>query len=427
MMLAIFRANPSAFDGNINRLYLGALLTIPSREEVAAISKAEAKREIHAHMDAWRAPTRAVASNHAGHLPIAAPSVAPDTDAAATAAALPSVSADATIAANAPVPASDASENEALNRRIQSLQHELGDAKGVLDSTNNQIAAMQEQAAREERVTPPAETAPAAIPLAAAAQAHVSAPAASLSSARPKSGQATVVPVVSGLGLLGAALAGLYFRFRRRMPTGGDARAASAAPAAEGAADKALESPAPVAPQAAAPAPMPAAAQTLAQNPAPSRPYDDSATDVYTLLESDSGDATVKLQVDAAKVRADSPRLDYNLVDLDQTAQHVHMPSALNEQVTMKERRTNLTDVLKLAIEREPDRHDLRMKLLELYYSAAAANRQGFLDVVQKFARERDQLESDQWEKIAFMGRQIASENPLFAVADAEDDLADCA
>jgi pilus assembly protein FimV len=103
------------------------------------------------------------------------------------------------------------------------------------------------------------------------------------------------------------------------------------------------------------------------------------------------------------------------------------MPSALNEQVTMKERRTNLTDVLKLAIEREPDRHDLRMKLLELYYSAAAANRQGFLDVVQKFARERDQLESDQWEKIAFMGRQIASENPLFAVADAEDDLADCA
>ena len=104
------------------------------------------------------------------------------------------------------------------------------------------------------------------------------------------------------------------------------------------------------------------------------------------------------------------------------------MPSVLNEQVVVKERRTNLADVLRVAIEREPDRHDLRMKLLELYYSAAATNRQAFLEVVQKFARDRDYLHSDQWEKIAFMGRQIASENPLFAEETAaEDDIADCA
>src|ERR1700737_4795561 len=41
MMIAIFRANPNAFDGNINRLHRGAVLTIPSHAEVAAISKAE--------------------------------------------------------------------------------------------------------------------------------------------------------------------------------------------------------------------------------------------------------------------------------------------------------------------------------------------------------------------------------------------------
>ena len=62
MMIAIFRANPSAFDGNINRLHRGAVLTIPSRAEVAAISKAEAKREVHAQMAAWRSPTRTGAS-----------------------------------------------------------------------------------------------------------------------------------------------------------------------------------------------------------------------------------------------------------------------------------------------------------------------------------------------------------------------------
>jgi pilus assembly protein FimV len=137
---------------------------------------------------------------------------------------------------------------------------------------------------------------------------------------------------------------------------------------------------------------------------------------------------TVNMRVDTVNLRVDSTRLDYNLLDLDLTAQHVQMPSVLNEHAVVKERRTNLADVLKLAIEREPDRHDLRMKLLELYYSAAATNRRAFLDVVQKLARDRDHLQTDQWDKIAYMGRQIAAENPLFAEETAaDDDLADCA
>jgi hypothetical protein len=139
-------------------------------------------------------------------------------------------------------------------------------------------------------------------------------------------------------------------------------------------------------------------------------------------------ESTVSLQVDTAHLRMETTRLDYNLLDLDMTVQHVHMPSALNEHPVVKERRTNLADVLKLAIEREPDRHDLRMKLLELYYSAAATNRKAFLEVVQKFARDRDYLQTEQWDKIAFMGRQIASDNPLFTEESAaDDDLANCA
>jgi hypothetical protein len=68
------------------------------------------------------------------------------------------------------------------------------------------------------------------------------------------------------------------------------------------------------------------------------------------------------------------------------------------------------------------------MKLLELYYSAAATNRKAFLEVVQKISRERGHLQADQWEKIAYMGRQIASDSPLFAEeSTADDDLADCA
>src|SRR5882762_4852458 len=48
MMIAIFRANPAAFDGNINRLHRGAVLTIPSHAEAAAISTIDAQREVHA-------------------------------------------------------------------------------------------------------------------------------------------------------------------------------------------------------------------------------------------------------------------------------------------------------------------------------------------------------------------------------------------
>jgi hypothetical protein len=137
-------------------------------------------------------------------------------------------------------------------------------------------------------------------------------------------------------------------------------------------------------------------------------------------------DATVNLHVDTVSLRMDPTQLDYNFLEL--TAQHVQMPSALNEHAVVNERRTSLADVLKVAIEREPDRHDLRMKLLELYYTAAATNRKAFLETVQKFARDRDFLQADQWDKIAYMGRQIASDNPMFIEESAaDDDLADCA
>jgi len=85
---------------------------------------------------------------------------------------------------------------------------------------------------------------------------------------------------------------------------------------------------------------------------------------------------------------------------------------------------------LKSAVEREPQRLDLRMKLLETYYAAAATNRQGFLDIVQKIAEQRASLNTGDWDKIAWMGRQIASDDNLFAPAAAqsdEEDLANCA
>jgi len=441
MMIAIFRANPSAFDGNINRLHLGAVLTIPSRTELAGISKAEAKHEIHAQMAAWHAPVRAVVASSMSATSAPMPSVTaasvadPPVSLAPVANNLP----DAAISTRAAEKVSETPADEALDQRVQSLEKELGEMKGVLDRGQDQLIGLQRQAARIEQ------------------------PAAAVNSPQPKSAHMALVPVFAGLGTLAAALAALYFKLRRRFPgargwhNASDAAAGEPMPA-NGTADAILD----VAPsQAVAPSQTavssqtaaPSQARNIAQEPAPEIAADaaqELAADDDTqpllpvlsavtaagrseisagrLSSATTPDTTVNLHVDTVDLRVDPTRLDYNLLDLDLTVQHVQMPSVLNENAVVKERRTNLADVLRLAIEREPERHDLRMKLLELYYAAAATNRQAFLDVVQKFARDRDYLHTEQWEKIAFMGRQIASENPLFAEESAaDDDLADCA
>lgn len=62
MLVAIFEANPGAFiDGNVNLLRRGAVLRIPAAEEVRAIDRAEARRRLAEHSEAWLARRGAVA------------------------------------------------------------------------------------------------------------------------------------------------------------------------------------------------------------------------------------------------------------------------------------------------------------------------------------------------------------------------------
>jgi pilus assembly protein FimV len=399
MMIAIFRANPSAFDGNINRMRRGAVLAIPARAELAAISKTDAKHEVQAQMAAWRSHTTAG-------------------------------------------DASDTLEAAALGAQVQSMEQELREMKGLVDREGDQLVRLQRQAVSAGSQAPLTET-----PHQADAR-HT----------ESKSGRSVLIPIAAGLGALAAAFAGLYFRFRRRVPAKADSRdGADYRDGIVAAADTATDGRQPnlvreaqqqsiqVIEQREPYEEMPAGAQADALDdtaevfmivdeatqpslpsliePAPAGRSEIAAASSNAAAH----EPTVNMHVDTMNLRADPTRLDYNLLDLDLTAQHVQMPSVLNEHVVVKERRTNLADVLKLAIEREPDRQDLRMKLLELYYSAASTNRRAFLDVVQKLARDRDRLQGGQWDKIAFMGRQIAAENPLFAEESESDDLADCA
>ena len=473
-MLAIFRANPHAFEGNINRLRLGAVLTIPSAADISNISREDASREVQAQMTAWRAsPQKA----HTAAAPVQAmPAHVQAMPAPVQAMPAPVQSITPTVPAATPV-AGDAAEAAALNLRVQSLEQGLHDMQGQLKREHDKLLGVQAQIRYAEQA--------------------VSDPVAAVPAQRPWS----LTSLLGGLALLAGVLGAMFLKLRRRptpkinanptmarsevgetsnpateqvvaeepapretprsvpRPTFQDSEQISTAPntdvvarpkpvfavnedelraAYEDTLDLSGETAILAAEIAAASgdtANLPAATVNLnahaLQAAAVAATEESAAAGAFA-----TADESATVMISAEELNVDTTKLDYNLVDLDLTAQHVQMPSVLHERAVVKERRTNLVDVLKKAVEREPDRRDLRMKLLETYYAAAAANRQAFLEVVQKLARDRDHLDEGEWDKIALMGKQIASDTALFSSdsdsdsdAETEDDnkLADCA
>ncbi|MGI9309250.1 MAG: type IV pilus assembly protein FimV, partial [Gammaproteobacteria bacterium] len=55
LMLALYRANPEAFAGNINILKEGAILRMPSTDDLATYTRGEAASEVSRQHEAWRA------------------------------------------------------------------------------------------------------------------------------------------------------------------------------------------------------------------------------------------------------------------------------------------------------------------------------------------------------------------------------------
>jgi pilus assembly protein FimV len=511
MMIAIFRANPHAFEGNINVLHLGALLNIPSVQDVAAIDGADAKREVRAHMTAWRLDGRPAAPQRVAAVPAASSSADGTVPAQAT---------SGPAQPHAAAAAADAAATAALKDRVQSLEKALEEVHQQLAAENAKIQDLKQRTAQEAALAAEPKAAESAESTAVAvAEAPTSSPvqvermraeehpAPVLAAMAPSPGQQPSVA-----GLLASIAAGLalvlggFAYFRRRVSLAG---ASSPLPADEPVHTTLRDDEAtPQKPESAAAAKA-APVSRVQERPPPlaedaiiareirprtesddidenmgidtvalERSYIDSlGVDTFGIDETaphktveDAGasaqaaavDATdtaetaahelaemntVALDVselDTAVIKSDlntaildtrkaepaganNTVLDYNLLDLDATTQHVHMPSDLLDQPAVKDRRTNIVDVLKMAIERDPERRDLRMKLLETYYSAATTNQRGFLEVVRKLSREPNYLSADDWQKVIMMGRAIAPDDILFAGQAKDDDLAHCA
>jgi hypothetical protein len=147
----------------------------------------------------------------------------------------------------------------------------------------------------------------------------------------------------------------------------------------------------------------------------------DSTVKLPAVTPVTDGDTTLTLAA-AFEVVGDTVEQKFSFFNPESAnnTEHVVMGSGLDAPKPFVERRKNPVDVLRQAIEREPDRSDLRLKLLELYYTAAAENRRAFLDATRQLAKNEKLASAQDWSRIADMGRTIAPDDELFC-ADLDD------
>jgi pilus assembly protein FimV len=405
VMIAIFRANPKAFDDNINRLRQGAVLAIPSFSEISKISPADANHEFRVQMETWHASTTIVGPAKRSGLAVAAPAPVPyeaETTTEPAAMRRESTSNAPEGAIHIPGNSAETSDDAALDRRVQLLEKGLNELQGALDREQETLAGMRARVALADE----ARAVTVAPPMA-------------------KSGHPLGASIAAVL-LLAIGAFGALYAWRSRQTTfnptvsPAETRMQDSVAALTIAVQAAARTE--VTPAAPAGSELPRVAQLEALPP---------AKDKICQSVADASAETANLaSATADKSDADTAKLQYKVLDLDGAGYHVPMPGTLDEKGGFKERRTSLVDVLMVAVKREPNRRDLRMKLLETYYAAAAINRKGFLEVAQSLASERANMTDSDWGKIAGMARQIAADNDLFAtdtVRADNKDLATCA
>jgi len=404
-MLAIYQANPQAFDGNINVLSAGSDLAIPDSAAMGQISASEAAAEVSRQYRQWRDASGAGREDAEGRLRL----VTPDQGTPAGSTAVPSAPA-----------AAPGAESGALQARVQQLEAELAEARRLLEVRNAELASLQGQAVPTAPVAEPeilpapdattaepvAEAPPGAEPV---AEAPIAEPAPEPVAEEPApEPEATPAPPVAtepepslldrvlqywwalaALALLLVAF--LLFRRRRQQAEGADTfdevftprdtgdlreRPVKLAPR-EG--EILVEEKRPVEAPPPRPRPVPVAA------PANLEPARKPASLDDTL----SNDSAVSIEAGDPLAEAD-----------------FHMAYGLYDQAA---------DLVQLAIKREPQRRDLRLKLLEIFF--VWGNRDRFLEVAREMHPERTSMSASEWDKVLIMGKQIAPEDRMFSQA----------
>lgn len=406
MLIALYRANPDAFMGNnINRLKAGKILSVPDQQTASAVDQGEARGMVVAQAQDFNAYRDKLASQVAngparnqeegrqsgkGKITTRVEERS-GTSGAQDKLELSRANSGKGSAGNAGAAEDKAASERALaeaNDRVKELEKNVGDLQKLLEMKNKTIADLSTQAKPAEQAAPAAEAKPEAAaeakpeekpeekPAEAAPAPTEAAPAA------PPAAEATPVPAVPatpaepaaakpddkakqgffsnpyvlpgiGGGLAAIVLAGLaVFMARRRK------KDAEAEPAEEKPKDS---------------EPAPVAAAVIAE----------------TEAESDAGDSGEAAA--AAETQVDP------LAEAD-----MYIAYGRDEQAE---------DILKLALQTQPERQALHSKLLEIY-----AKRED-VAAFNKAAGELHQLsngEGEEWGKAVALGIVLDPTNPLY-------------
>jgi pilus assembly protein FimV len=398
-MVAVYQANPSAFEGNMNLLHAGAVLRIPEPAAASAVAPTEALTEIRRQYAAWHG-----APAHPSSSTSSSAAAAPESG------RLHLVTPDTSAQPGSQPGASGASA--ATEARMHELEAQLQESRRLLELRNSELAKLQAQIgsraapAPAAPATPPAAAAPAPVPPPAAAPTPAPAPEAAQTTPPPEAAPvprraphpaAQVAPPAPS-GSLGSTLLHYWWiaalivvailarmglsAYRSRQEVNFDDSLGRLASAGDSNRDslgdtanmRAARDPAFVVEEDAAHERPRAPAATIAARPA--APIDDTRSN-ETAINLDQGDP---------------------LAEAD-----FHMAYGLYDQAA---------DLVRIAIAREPDRRDLKLKLLEVFF--VWGNKEQFLRSAHELAETRDQAVPGEWEKIVIMGKQLAPEDPLF-------------
>ncbi len=379
VMLAIYRANPEAFAGNINRLNAGAVLRIPDRATIAGLSRAEAAAEVRRQNLEWRGGAPA---QEPARLELVPPSqTAPKAAASA--------------------PPADASQSARLQSEVEESRRLVAVKDAELQALRNRVAQLEKQAGNEVAI----EAEPPAAPAVAAKEPAVAAPPAATgeTAARPPARPvraasapkkdsgilATLLSLFTSIWLWVAAavvLVGalLVARGRSTLPD------------------------------------LPAWRPTTRRGGTDQdgdEPVARGRDDVDMIVIEEPG----RVQGTSGVERRSAPRDDEEAplertistegpVNLDQSdplaEADFHMAYGLYDQAA---------DLLTAAIGREPARRDLQLKLLDVYF--VWENRDGFLKEARALREHLGNDMDPDWKRVIIMGKQLCPTEAMFAGA----------
>ncbi len=391
-MIALFRANPAAFGGNINRLRAGSILRIPESAEIDSIPSRDATAEVARQQDAWRGGTES--TDAANRLRLVTPAETPPASAPAPATPVERPTATTPPVATAPARPAPAAPDKRLEVTNPGLASAQRNAAETPPAATPEVAP---PAPTAEPTPPVAETPPAPAAQTPAAPAPAAAPAEEEGpSLLSRLGDFWWVFVV--LGLLVVA----WLAVSKRRRDSGDPDTVDSLSSLD------YEPPANrMAATSRTPEAFVAADDTDETRPNIDEPPLTTRRPEPTRVRAEPPVAAVA----AATAVADDTLSSESAVRFDHqdalAEADFHMAYGLYDQAA---------DLVKIAIDREPGRRDLKMKLLEIYF--VWGNRDLFLDTARDLHRSRAAASPAEWDKVVIMGRQIASEDPIFKGED---------